>query len=59
RRDAPTDTVSTDDGLPPLPGADEPAPPAGTDGLGESSAEGGFAGAPAGGRRRRTPEMAD
>jgi hypothetical protein len=63
RRDAPTDAVAADDGLPPLPGADEPAAPApaGGDGLGESSADGAFGGEPAqgGGRRRRTPEMAD
>ena len=60
RRDAPTDTVTTDDGLPPLPGAEEPAAPAGADGLGESSAEGGFGGEPAaGGRRRRQPETVD
>ena len=64
RRDAPTDTAAADDGLPPLPGADAPATPngpAGTDGLGESSAEGAFGGEPAqgNGRRRRTPEMAD
>lgn len=69
RRDAPADTVASDDGLPPLPGADAPAAPAGagTDGLGESSAEGAFGGEPGqaggepaqAGRRRRTPEMAD
>ena len=61
RRDAPTDTVAADDGLPPLPGADEPAAPAGGDGLGESSADGAFGSEPAtpGGRKRRTPEMAD
>ncbi|PBN42950.1 DUF736 domain-containing protein [Sphingobium sp. D43FB] len=62
RRDAPNDTVTADDGLPPLPGADEPAAPApaGGDGLGESSADGAFGGEPApAGRRRRTPEMAD
>lgn len=64
RRDAPTDTAPADDSLPPLPGADEPAKPnglAGTDGLGESSAEGAFGGEPAqgNGRCRRTPEMAD
>ena len=46
------------------PSLDEPAKPnglAGTDGLGESSAEGAFGGEPAqgNGRRRRTPEMAD
>jgi uncharacterized protein (DUF736 family) len=61
RRDAPTDTVAADDGLPPLPGADAPAAPAGGDGLGESSADGAFGSEPAagGGRRRRQPEMAE
>ncbi|MHA3795512.1 DUF736 domain-containing protein [Sphingomonas sp. YL-JM2C] len=64
RRDAPTDTAASDDGLPPLPGADEPATPsgpAGPDGLGESSAAGAFGSEPTQGtgRRRRTPEMAD
>ena len=48
-------------GLPPLPGADAPAAPAGGDGLGESSADGAFGSEPAagGGRRRRQPEMAE
>lgn len=62
RRDAPTDTVAADDGLPPLTGAEQPAPaPAGGDGLGGSSAEGGFGGeqAPKSGRQHRTLEMAD
>ena len=64
RRDAPTDTVAADDGLPPLPDADAPAAPAGSgspDGLGESSAEGAFGGesAAASKGKRRTPEMAD
>ncbi|MAW98381.1 MAG: hypothetical protein CMN72_01775, partial [Sphingomonas sp.] len=60
RREAPTDTVAADDGLPPLPGADAPVAPAGPDGLGESSAEGAFGGEPAsGGRRRRQPEAVD
>ena len=61
RRDAPTDAAAADDGLPPLPGADEPAAPAGGDGLGESSADRAFGSEPAapGGRKRRTPEMAD
>lgn len=60
RRDAPTDTVAADDGLPPVPGAGEAVPPAGGDGLGESSAEGAFGadvGASGGRRRGRTPEM--
>lgn len=60
-RNAPTDTVTADDGLPPLPGADEPATPVGGDGLGKSSADGAFSGEPpaAGGRHRRTSEIAD
>src|SRR3546814_20028278 len=63
RRDAPTDSVAADDGLPPLPGSEEvPANSgAGTDGLGESSANDAFTGGdqPASGRRhrrQRTPE---
>ncbi|MFZ2979997.1 MAG: DUF736 domain-containing protein [Sphingobium sp.] len=63
RRDAPTDSVGADDGLPPLPGSEEvPANTgAGTDGLGESSANDAFTGGdqPASGRRQRrqrTPE---
>ncbi len=57
----PTDTVSADDdGLPPLPGADEAAPPAGTDGAGaRSSAEGAFRWGTCGRPAARTPEMAD
>jgi hypothetical protein len=62
RRDAPTDTAPADDSLPPLPGADEPAKPnglAGTDGLGESSAEGAFGGEPAQGQWPPSPHARD
>jgi uncharacterized protein (DUF736 family) len=62
RRDAPTDTVPADDGLPPLPGDEAPRETGGGDGLGESSAGDAFSGDDQGGgrrRRQRTSETVD